>query len=296
MVRLIGEEIYTVEIDRNATTERRRMEGASLALLENGMEMLNELGVQSYGLWDLSADAWESQYGYRPAVTEGSVGETLCGKLLTDKMSMVAYEGSGDAAVAAQERLIEYGFLVGSPYWQFDSNAVQAVLRAQKYLDRVPTGCFDEALDRALAAGRQEKPAAAIEMQKLGTVAEVAVERFWFAGGVSASRSMESLRTVANADNVFLAADGVMRNLSVEELHLFMQMKASLIYNDQVAYEAELVCECSEGTELDTMLLPMAQSRMIMYAEIPAALAQDSTASWSVCLEYNGESLVIDLK
>ena len=295
-VRLIGEEVYTVELDSSATTERRRMEGASIALLENGMEMLRELGVETYGLWDLSADAWESKYGYRPAVTAGSVGDTLCEKTLTDKMSMVAYEASGEAAIAAQERLIAYGFLMGTPYWQFDDNAVEATLRAQKYLGRVPTGCYDEALDQALAQGRLAEEISVPAMQKLGTAAEVAVERFWFADGVSASRSLESLRSVANADNVFLAADGVIQNLSVEELHLFMQVEASVVYNGQYAYEAELACECGEGTELDTMLLPMAQSRMIVYAEIPAALAQDADAQWSIVLEQNGESLVIDLK
>ncbi len=295
-VRLIGEDVCTAEIDRNATTERRRMEGASIAQLENGMALLNELGVASYGLWDLSADAWESEYGYRPAVTVGSVGETMCGEAITDKLSMVVHEASGDAVVTAQERLIEYGFLMGSPYWQFDENAVQATLRAQKFLGRVPTGCYDEALDQALAAGRQAEEKTVPEMQKLGTAAEVAVERFWFADGVSASRSMESLRSVTNADNVFLAADGVIRNLSVEELHLFMQVEASVVYNGQYAYQAELACECSEGTELDATLLPMAQSRLLVYAEIPAALALDADAQWSIRLEQNGESLVIDLK
>ncbi len=295
-VRLIGEEMYTAEIDLNATTERRRMEGSSIAQLENGMALLTELGVQSYGLWDLSADAWESKYGYRPAVTVGSVGETLCEETLTDKLSMVVYESSGDAAVKAQESLIEYGFLMGAPYWQFDEHAVNAVLRAQKYLDRVPTGCYDEALDQALAMGRQAQENSVPSLQKLGTAAEVAVERFWFADGVSASRSMESLRSVANEDNVFIAADGVIRNPGVEELHLFMQVEASIVYNGQYAYEAELVCECGEGTELDTMLLPMAQSRLVAYAEIPAALAQDADAQWSLQLEHNGESLVIDLK
>ena len=296
VIRLIGEESYTVEIDRSASGERGRMEGAGLALMESGMEMLRELGMETYGLWDLSADAWENRYGYRPAVTVGSVGDTLCEKKLSDKLSMIAYEATGEAAIAAQERLIEHGFLMGSANWQFDSNAVQAVLRAQKYLGRVPTGCYDEALDQALTAGRQTENAAEPEMKKLGTVAEAAIDRFWFAGGVSASRSMESLRTMVNADNVFLAADGVIRNLSVEELHLFMQVKASVIYNGQVAYEAELACECGAGTELDTMLLPMAQSRLIVYAEIPAALAKDAAAAWSIRLEHNGESLVIDLK
>lgn len=295
-VRLIGQEVYTAEIDRNATTERRRMEGASLAQLEDGMTLLKELGAESYDLWDLSADAWETGHGYRPAVTVGSVGDSLCESALTDKLGMVIYEGTGDAVVTAQKRLIEYGFLMGTPYWMFDDNAVEATLRAQRFMGRVPTGCYDEALDQALAAGRQMQAEEAPAMQKLGSAAEAAVERFWFAGGVSASRSMESLRSVVNKDNVFLVADGLIRNPGVEELHLFMQVEASVIYNGQYAYEAELVCEAGEGTALDTTLLPLAQSRLIVYAEIPAALAQDAQAQWSIQLEADGETLVIDLK
>ena len=36
------------------------------------------LNTEQYGLWDLSAQQWEMDYGYRPAVTKGVVAETLC--------------------------------------------------------------------------------------------------------------------------------------------------------------------------------------------------------------------------
>ncbi len=295
-VRLIGDEVYTVTMNRGATSERYAVEGASLSVMASGMELLAELGVDTYQLWDLSARAWEKEFGYQPAVTEGSVGDLLCEKRLTDKLGMVLPDASGEAAVAAQEKLIEYGFLNGTAYWKISGEAEEAVLRAQQYLGRVPTGCADAALLDALAEGRKAETKAAPAMQPVGEKAELCVDRYWFAGGVSASANAESLRTTANADNVFLAADGVIRNLDVQELHLFMQMKADVVYNGKYAYEAELAVETSGGTALDSRLLPMAQARLIAYAEIPSALAADENAQWSIVFELDGESLTIDLE
>lgn len=295
-VRLIGDEEYTVTINSNASSERYAVEGASLAVMASGMKLMSELGMDSYGLWDLSARAWEKEHGYLPAVTEGSVTDVLCEKRLTDKLGMVLPDASGDAAVAAQEKLIEYGFLNGTAYWKMTEEAEEAVLRAQQYLGRVPTGCVDAALLDALAEGRKAEMKKSPAMQSVGEDAELCVERYWFASGVSASANAESLRTTANADNVFLIADGFLRNLSVQELHLFMQMEANMIYNGKYAYEAELAVETSGGTELDTRLLPMAQARLLAYAEIPAALAADEDAQWSVVFELDGESLTIDLE
>ncbi len=131
---------------------------------------------------------------------------------------------------------------------------------------------------------------------QLGSVAQVPVEPFWFADAVSASANPEAMRSVANKDNVLLAADGLIRNLSAEEMHLFMQLKAKVVYNDAYAYEAELVCECSGGTGLDVRLLPLGEARLVVYAEIPAQLAADAEAQWNIVLEADGEQLVIALQ
>ena len=127
-------------------------------------------------------------------------------------------------------------------------------------------------------------------------VASMEIGAFWFAQGVSASANPDTLRSVVNADNLFLVADGCINSLSAQEMHLFVEMKASVVYNGQYAYQAELVCEGSEGTALDTRLLPLAQSRLLVYAEIPAALAADEGAQWSIVLEHEGESLTIELQ
>ena len=295
-VRLIGEEMYTVQFSSSATATRQALEGASLLQMDSGMALLEELGVNGYSLWDLSDAAWEREYGYLPALTKGSVSDHLRGAPIADSMGMIVPETSGAAAEAAQEELIAYGFLSGSVSYRIGDPAVEAVLRAQKYLGRVPTGCVDEALLEALASGRPAKAENKSELLALGEAVEIGLNRCWFARGVSASANAESLRTVVNADNAFLIADGSIRNLSTEELHLFMQMDTQLVYNGRYAYEAELACECSDGTELDTRLLPMAQARLLVYAEIPSALAADEQAQWSIAFEMDGQSLVIDLE
>ena len=75
-----------------------------------------------------------------------------------------------------------------------------------------------------------------------------------------------------------------------------MQLDASVIYNGQYAYEAELVCECSDSTALDTRLLPLAQARLMVYAEIPAALAQNDEAQWSIAFTCGDDSLIFELQ
>ena len=295
-VRLIGEKMHTTVIDRSAQTGRAAVEAASLVQMESGVLLLQELGVEQYGLWDLSADAWESLYGFRPLTTHTAMDDAL-GKLpVEDALGMILPDTSGDHVIAAQEKLIEHGFLSGSAARTFDDAAGQAVLRAQKYLGRVQTGCFDAALMDALDAQRVEEQPDGPVMHKLGAEAEIGLERFWFADAVSASASTESMRTVVNGDNVFLAADGAIRNLSVQEMHLFMQLEASVLYNDQYAYEAQTVCECSAGAQLDSRLLPLAKARLLVFAEIPAELAQDENARWSIVFSGAGEQLVFELQ
>lgn len=295
-VRLIGERMHTTTIDRAAENSRFAVEAASLVQLESGMELLRALGIQQYGLWDLSADAWEALYGFRPLTTKTQAANALADLPLDDEMGMILPDDTGDAVVLAQEALIAQGFLSGTPARLFDDQAEEAVLRAQTYLGRVQTGCFDAALMDALAEGYSAELPDAPVMHKLGETAEIGLSRFWFADAVSASANPESMRSVVNADNVFLAADGVMKNLSVQEMHLFMNLKASVVYNGQYAYDAEAVCECSGGTQLDSRLLPLAQARLMVCAEIPAALAKDSSAQWRIVFTAGNEELAFDLQ
>ena len=76
------------------------------------------------------------------------------------------------------------------------------------------------------------------------------------------------------------------------EIQRFFDHVGKIIHDQAVGLHQQI----SGGKELDTRLLPMAQSRMIAYAEIPAALAEDETAQWSIVFELDGESLAVDFE
>lgn len=295
-VRLLGDAVYTTALNPASETERGQIEAASAAGLAAGFALLEEAGLSAYGLWDLSAQAWESEHGYRPAFACGEVVTTLRGEAVTDAFGMVMTNARGRAAQAARTILTESGFLNERSDTIFTQNASEAAARAQRYLGLIETGCVDAQLEQALAAGRQTVTSAAPQLQALGSTAGVALDRYWFARAVSASAAAQSQYTVHNSDNVFLAADGCIRNLSSRQLHLFMQVQASVICNDTYAFAAEVVCEGSEGAALDTLMLPLAQARVIVYAEVPAYLAQDPEARWTIALTADGQTLEFDLQ
>lgn len=290
-VRLIGDRIYTAELDRETTNTRRRIEAAALDGLEAGLALLEELGIAEYGLWDLGAAMWEQEYGFSPAFQRCEVEQTLREVSVTDDFGMVIRNDQNKAAKAAQEILIESGFMSGSATSTFGENSTRATIRAQRYLGLIETGCMDAQLERALQTAAPEKSAAEVEWTDLGGVAEVSLNRYWFADGVSAVNAPQSAQTVFNSDNVMLAADGLIRNISADELRLYTQLSARVIYGEMCAYEATVVCECSGGTALDVSLLPMGQARLIVYAEIPAQLAQDDQAAWCIELSANGSQI-----
>jgi len=290
-LRLLGEEIYTASITLHGKTERDVIQGASLAGLKDGLALLETAGLASYALWDLSAAAWESRYGFAPAFAACPVANTLRGAVVNDPFGMVLPGDSGDAARAAQALLAEYGFLSERESRQFSLQAAQAARRAQRYLGLIETGCVDAPLEAALAAGRSAQEQVVPTLHTLGETAAVALSRFWFARAVSASANEESTCTVHNSDNLLLVADGFIRSLAQRQLHLFMQLEALVIANGQTAFPAELVCQTNQGAQLDTLLLPLAQSRLIVYAEVPAYLAQDPSITWTVQLTADGHNL-----
>lgn len=295
-IRLIGENIYTAELDRDTTNNRRRIEAASLNTLQSGMELFDEIGLNEYALWDLSADAWVQEYDYAPAFRQNTVVKMLRDTTIRDDFGMIVYNDQTAAARIAQDILIESGFMGGSSGGAFGNNSVAATKRAQEYLGLIVTGCMDASLEQALANGRIHESTETETADSLGNLAQITLNRYWFADRVCAANATSATRSVFNSDNTFLAADGMIHNISSSELHLFMQIEAKVIYNETYAYEATLVCERDEGSELDTMLLPMAQSRLIVYAEVPASLMHDADAHWTIELTADGETLTYDLQ
>lgn len=215
---------------------------------------------------------------------------------MADAFGMVLPGDRTKAAQAARQALSDAGFLNAKTATEFDETASEAARRAQRYLGMIENGCVDAALVSALAAQPVEAAEAAQATENLADVAEIALNRYWFAGAVSATNAADELRTVSNTDNALLAADGFIRNLSQEELRLYMNLEARVIYNDTYAYEAVMLCERDQGTALDTALLPLAQSRLIICAEVPAWLAQDADASWRVEITAGDQTAEYELQ
>ena len=296
-LRLMGESVVTAEFDLSAAGARRQVEAASLSGLDSALTLLGQLGADAYALWDLSAAAWENIHGFAPAFARTQVTNVIGETETTDAFGMVAYGDRSKAAQAARQALTDAGFMLARTATEFDETASAAARRAQHYLGRIENGCVDAALLEALRDGAvAQETAVAPEMEKLADTAEIALDRYWFAGAVSAAQPADGLRTVSNTDNALLIADGTIRNLSQTELRLFMHVEARVIYNDTYAYDAVLLCERDQGTALDTALLPLGTSRLIVYAEVPASLAEDADAAWRLEISVNDDKLEYELQ
>ena len=294
-VRIIGERTYTAELDRDATGTRTRIEAASLNTLEAGLELLEEAGLSGYALWDLSAADWESIHGIAPAYETAEVIATVGGEEVTDIFGMVESGDQTRAAKAAQQILIDAGFMSGSTSGTFGENSVAAARRAQRWLGRIETGCMDAHLENALLHGIDNELPDEAAWQNLGST-QLQLDRWWFADGVSAVNAPDSVQSASNADNTLVIADGMIRNLAAEDLKLFAHASAKVVYNGTAAYEAALLCECDGGTRLDMTMLPMAQARLVVFAEIPGWLAQDAQAKWSLEITVGGETMEYELQ
>lgn len=293
-VRLMGDAVYTAELDSDTANSRRRIEAASLDGLGAGVALLREAGADEYVLWDLSAAAWEREYGFVPAFAKSEVIHEIGGVTVDDDFGMVERGDQTRAVKAAQEILAGYGFFSGSPSGTFGENSAAAVRRAQRWLGMVETGCMDARLETALAEGVCEEPAEEIVWQTLGETALVSLQRSWFAPGVSAANAPETVQSAYNTDNVLLAADGLIRNISGRELKLFTGLKAEMICGG-VTFEAGAVCECSGKTALDMTLLPLAEARLIVYAEVPGNLV-GTDAGWRIRLTAGDAVLEYELQ
>lgn len=288
-LRLLGEENYTAKIDPDTTNSRRRIEAASLAGIGAGLQLMDNLGVQQYALWDLTAADWENQHGFSPAFSLCKVENTLGEAALSDDFGMIEYGDQTTSAREAQQILIDAGFLSGSAASTYGRSAREAALRAQQYLGMVETGCVDAQLARSLAQGRIADEQTAIDWRALGDSAQISIDRFWLADGVSAINNPASVQTAYNSDNVLLAADGWIRNISAGELKLFSGVEAKAVFGGKYEYEATVLCEANGGTALDMSLLPMAQARLIVYAEVPPELAKES--GWIIRLSAGDAAL-----
>jgi hypothetical protein len=134
-----------------------------------------------------------------------------------------------------------------------------------------------------------------LPLDNLGTV-ELRVDRHWFAPAVIATKSDGSLamRGAANLDNILMIFDGAVRNSGVQALELSWQMSAAITYEGMYTFSCSLTCERDEGSGFGESLIPLAESRLVIYAEIPRALAA-SAGKWTLRIGKGEESLTWDV-
>ena len=295
-LRLFGNSVYTADLDFASTQGRKKLEAASVAALADAAALLRQAGMDRYDLWDRSAAAWEAAYGFVPLYQKSLVNAQLGENKIDDAFGMIREEERSDAAYLLQQALLDNGFYSGTPGKTFTDTACAAVRRAQKYLGLVETGCGDALLWERLNAKEEEKEEEVPVFSVLEGKAGIALERYWFAPGVAAPLGINSARTAGNSDHMLLAADGWIRNLSQKELRLFMDLDARVIYEDGYAFEATVLCERDGRSGLDISMLPMAQAQMVLYAEIPAYLAQETNASWRIEIAAGDELITFELE
>lgn len=301
-VRLMGDRVYTTALDPDTTNSRRRIEADSLNGLGYGVDLMAHLGGDDYNLWDLSDGLWQAAHGFEPAFQKVTVEKSLGDTPVDDDFGMVIYASQTRASRTAQEYLIEWGMMSGTATSTFGESAMAATRRAQRYLGRIETGGMDadlvQAMNGALAEGEGKESPETPERdaQPLGQTAMIALDRYWFAESVSAEKGPESVYSVSNGDNVLLIADGWIQNISDSEMRLFTQMDAQIVYNDQYRFEAHVLCQRDEGAALDVALLPLAQSRLIVYGEVPGWLADQADGTWRMEISSGGESLEYELQ
>lgn len=265
----VYETVIASNDDKNAKTG---LEGASLRC-DSLLGELETMHIDSYRLWDLSAAEWEAELGFEPA----------CIATRTNTMGMLVFGDRGDAVEALQDLLAGAGFYAGAREREYGAKTSAAVARAQVYFGLLETGSADDALINCLQSGLVPAAAEAEppeeEVLTLADV-QVSLHRWWQAGRVLASRAKDLASGLICSDsgNIFVVCEGEIRNGS-SELGLGWQMSGELIVNGNISYSCVLRAESDDGEGFASALLPMAESRLLVLAEVPgAALAGAETA------------------
>lgn len=292
-VRLIGDKTTTVAIRNGTGTYRLRMGYASMTGMAQAKAMLQKAGMDAYDLWDLHADMLEGRKVFQCAAVTNAIGE----RTTTDAFGMLTPGATGKLAAEAQRLLIEAGFMAGSAESTMNDRATEAVLRAQRHYGLLETGCMDGALAALLVNGKAESAAAdATTMEEIGGVVEATLNRAWTADEIRASRAEQSERSAMNKDCTLVIADGMVKNISDSQIRFVVEVRASLVYNAQVRYEASIVVETNGGTQLDTTMIAQDTARMIVYAEVPQTLADAPDAAWTFEMTAGGETVSFALE
>jgi hypothetical protein len=220
---------------------------------------------------------------------------------LDDTFNMLSPGATGKYVTALQNRLIELHFIEGRADGKYGETTTAAIRAIQRFMGKVETGSVDRALcdalfiDGILPAENAANAADALPFDNLGA-AELRVGRYWFAPAVIATKSdgTRAMRGAANLDNILMIFDGAIRNTGVQALELSWQMSAAITYEGIYTFSCSLTCERDEGSGFGESLISLAESRLVIYAEIPRALAA-STGKWTLRISVGEDSLTWDV-
>ena len=296
-----GDVKYTCEaaVKDKYKNSKEQIEALSLINLGPMLTELSAIGMDHYGLWDLNAALWELNAGFRPHMDSAELygGGDYNGLELDKTFNMLSPGVTGKSVTALQNRLIELHYMEGKTDGKYGDATVAAIRAIQKYMGMVETGSVDRALcdalfiDGILPAEAATTVTSALPLDNLGTV-ELRVDRYWFAPAVIATKSGGALamRGAANLDNILMIFDGAVRNSGVQALELNWQMSAAITYENMYTFSCSLTCERDEGSGFGESLIPLAESRLVIYAEIPKALAA-SAGKWALRIGMGDDSL-----
>jgi len=296
-VRLLGDGSYTFtpELRDSYVSTRSQIEASSLKGVSAMLAELDKLGVAQYALWDLNAARWKQLYGFEPQMESRALGRGEGGSIaLNNDFEMLAREDSGQSVRQLQELLMQAGYMQGRADGSFGDGTDRAVRAARRYWGLMECGIADRALIDCLAGTGSvyaAEAAAEPELTGLGGVCRACVSRCWFADAFLSEKG--DMRVAANADNTLFIAEGRVLNTSAEELTFYRQLSATLSLGD-IAYHCMLVCETDGGARFDTMLLPLGEARMMIYAEIPARIA--GAGDWTLTLTAGSETVTYDIE
>lgn len=292
-VRLHGKIQYNMKpkFKKNYASAKEEIEASSLASFGRLLDELDALGMAEYDLWDASEAYWEAQYGVEPAVAVTTIwsNEAETPVKLNPDFEMLSRGDNNKGVVELQELLLEKGFMQGDTDYSYGRLTAEAVKRAQKYYGMIVTGSADRKLVDMLSGAAQPEEAEAAQVQgesyRVDGLAEVRVDRFWFAKAVQTSKlGSGAERSGVNSDNCLLIVDGWVKNLSISELNFYWQITGKLVYDGVYEYPLTVLCERDGGLQFDTSMIPLADSRMVLYAEIPSSIAHDTEKEWKVVL------------
>ena len=314
-VLLCGEYTFTADIRtayKNATARETLYTMIFDAFAPVSAE-LEALGIGGYGLWDLNDAYWTGLTGEKPAAAVTALNgaeQTIGGFTLSGSFEAYYRGNRGENVRKLQERMIELGFMGGKADTAFGLTLDKAVRSAQRYMGMPETGLADAAFLNALEAetltaavtGADETGAEEVIMNGeteaapgVRYVSEGAAafrpDRAWFARSVTTlpENGAMSEKFANNGDNVLLALDGSLTNLSASDLKLYTDVTGTVSAGDY-SYALTAVCERDNGTRFDTQLMPLGEARVVLYAEVPAALMQAEMLT--VRLEIGGNTLI----